>query len=72
MPLPPTERKVELIRAGVTMKQIADALGFSISHVSYVVAGQRRHAATEKAIADAIGRDVADVFPPQDSAASVA
>lgn len=60
----PAERKAELVRAGHTMAEIAQHLGVSISHVSQVVRGIRRSRTTEKAIADAIGREVADVFPP--------
>jgi lambda repressor-like predicted transcriptional regulator len=72
MPMTPNERKAELVRRGRTMADIARQLGVSLGHVAQVVRGLRRSPSVEQAVAEAIEHDVADVFPPQDSAASVA
>lgn len=60
----PTERKVALLRAGITQSQIARQLRTSLQYVNDVLYGRRRSPRIEAAIAEAIGRPVEDVFPP--------
>ena len=58
------ERKIELMKKGVTISSIARDLKLSFGHVQKVVAGERRSPNVERAIATAIGRPVTRVFPP--------
>jgi transcriptional regulator with XRE-family HTH domain len=69
MPLAPNDRKAELVRRRVTMSEIARQLGVSNSHVSQVIAGDRRSPAVEKAVSDALGLTVETVFGPRSEAA---
>jgi transcriptional regulator with XRE-family HTH domain len=62
MPLSPIDRKVGLLRRGVTMSEIARELEVSPHHVSRVVSGERRSPAVEQAVAKALGLPVARVF----------
>jgi lambda repressor-like predicted transcriptional regulator len=74
MPLSPLDRKIELLRKGVTMSGIARELDPPVSpnHVHKVVAGERRSPRIEQAIADVIGLPVAEVFPDREHVAAVA
>ncbi|MEA3247226.1 MAG: helix-turn-helix transcriptional regulator [Gemmatimonadota bacterium] len=64
MPMPPLERKVALMRAGVTQTAIARQAGVTVSHVSEVMYGRRRSPRIEQAIAEALKLPVAAVFEP--------
>lgn len=64
MALPPLYIKMEMLRHGVTNVAIGAQCGISHSAVSHIVAGRRRNARVEQAIADAIQMPVAYVFPP--------
>lgn len=57
------DRKAALIQARVRMTDLAKQLGVHVSHVSHVVNDRRRSPRVEQAIADAIGKPVARVFP---------
>lgn len=59
----PLERQFELRKIGLTQQHIANAIGVSPIAVSYVIRGRRVSARIMRAIAEAIGRDVRDVFP---------
>lgn len=63
MSLSPLERKVALMRKGVFMSEIGRSLGITGAQVSYVVAGKRRSPRVEAAVAEVLGRPVAEVFP---------
>lgn len=58
----PADRKAELVRRGVTVSAIARRIGRTQGHVSNVLAGRRRAAVVEQAIADALGMPVERVF----------
>jgi transcriptional regulator with XRE-family HTH domain len=60
----PKEIKIALIERDVTMQSIADRMEVDGSHVSQIISGKRRSVRVEKAIANAIGRPVAEVFAP--------
>lgn len=62
MPLSPIDRKVGLLRQGVTMSEIGRGLGVTPNHVSKVVAGERRSPAVEQAVAQALGLPAEEVF----------
>lgn len=64
------DRKAELVRRGVRQAEIARRLGLSKPFVSDVIAGFRRSARVETAVAEALDMDPADVFPPRQSAAA--
>ena len=72
MAMSPIDRKVELLRKGVSMSEIARELDppVSLNHVSRVVAGERRSPRVEAAIAEAIGLPLDAVFDPQDERAA--
>jgi len=60
------QRKAALMEKGVTQAQIAATLGISEQQVSQVMnceRTERRSRRVEQAIADAIGKPVAKVFP---------
>jgi transcriptional regulator with XRE-family HTH domain len=64
MAFTPVDRKVELLRAGITQASIAEKLGTTKASVSKVLSGKRRSAPIEAAIAEALGLDPRVVFPP--------
>lgn len=72
MPLSPLDRKIALLRAGVTMSEIARQLDppVSANHVSKVIAGERRSPRIERAIAEAIDLPEDAVFPARSDAAA--
>lgn len=74
MPLSPLDRKIELLRKGVTMSEIARELDPPVTpnHVSKVIAGERRSPRVELAIAEKIGKPVEAVFETDQSIAAVA
>ncbi|MDY0013857.1 MAG: helix-turn-helix transcriptional regulator [Rhodocyclaceae bacterium] len=61
------EIKRQLKIAGVKQKQIAEKCGVTPQFVNQVVSGKRTTISVVAAIADAIGRPVAEVFPDQES-----
>ena len=72
MPMTPFDRKVELLRANVSQAEIGRRAGYGRAYVHEVVSGDRRNAKIEQAVAAAIGRPLADVFPPPESASTPA
>ncbi len=70
--LTPLERKIALLRADVSMADVARDLGVTRAHVSLVVAGDRRRQRVEAAVAAALGLAVDDVFPPTEAADAAA
>ena len=70
MPMTPIDRKVELLRKGVSMSEIANSLGMSVQHVSAVIAGNRRSPRVEAEVASRINRTAEEVFGPQPEAAA--
>ncbi len=70
-----TRRKVAMLEAGVTGLGIAKGLGITKQAVSDVIKGRKSTPRVQKAIADACGMDVEELFPakaaeePQASAA---
>lgn len=69
MALAPLDRKIALMRHGVTMTSIALRLDVSPNHVAKVVRGQRYSKTVRAAVAEAIGLPVEEVFGPQVTAA---
>lgn len=72
MAISPIERKVALLREGVTITSLARRLGVTVTQVSQVVLGKRRSARIEAAVAAAIHVAPEDAFPPVASARQVA
>lgn len=56
------ERKAAMVLAGATQANIARATEFSDAYVHDVISGNRRNDVIERAIANAIGRPVDEVF----------
>lgn len=65
MPLDPLQRKAALVLYGVSQAEIARCSGVTATHVSDVLHGRRRSPRVERAIAEALGRPVEDLFPVQ-------
>ncbi|MEN6621256.1 MAG: helix-turn-helix transcriptional regulator [Smithella sp.] len=59
----PLQRKIALIKLGITQKSIAEKIGVAEMTVSDVVKGKRISDRTMKAVAEAIGKDYRVVFP---------
>lgn len=58
------ERKVALIRAGITQSTLAARCWVTEGHFSAVMQGHRRSPRVEKAIADALHLPLDEVFEP--------
>lgn len=67
--LTPFERKVGLMKRGISMSEIGRSLGITGAQVSYVVAGQRRSPRVEIAVAEALGEPIEKVFEPREGSA---
>lgn len=67
MPFSALTRKVELLRAGVTITQIAKDTGTDKGFVSHVVAGRKwstpRAGKVMQRVAEIIGAPIGEVFP---------
>ena len=63
MALGPRQRKAALALKGVKQADIARLLGVAPTHVSDVIYGRRRSVRVERAIAEALGRQVEELFP---------
>lgn len=63
MPLDPRQRKAALVLRGVSQADIARRAGVTATHVSDVLHGRRRSPRVERAIAEALGRAIEDLFP---------
>ena len=59
--------KLLLKGAGVKQKRIAGALGVSAQFVNQVVSGERSTPRIRKAIAEATGKKISDLWPDQES-----
>lgn len=59
----PKKIRVELLKAGVSQKAIADAAGVTRQTVYKVIEGVTVSDRVRQAIADALGRDVAEIWP---------
>lgn len=69
MSLSPLDRKIALMRAGVTMSAIARTVEppVTANHVCQVVAGKRRSPRIEAAVAHAIKKQPDEVFAPREA-----
>ena len=72
MPLDPRQRKAALVLHGVSQADIARRAGVTPTHVSDVLHGRRRSPRVERAIAEALGRAVEDLFPAPHQSLSTA
>ena len=62
-----TDIKIEMIKRNITLKDIADSLGVSISAICKVKNRASVSKRIQKTIADAINRPVEEVFPPKEA-----
>ena len=65
------ERKAALKAAGKTQQHIVRATGFSAVYVHECLKGTRENAVIRRAIARAIGRPLAEVYPESPAAVAV-
>jgi lambda repressor-like predicted transcriptional regulator len=71
--LTPLDRKIELMRRGVTVSELAREIGYkSRGNVSNVIHGHKRNRRIEAAICLYLGVDRDVWFPPRDQAEAVA
>lgn len=60
------DRKIELVRRGVTVSQLAREIGYkSRGNVSNVIHGRKRNRRIEAAICLYLGVEIAEWFPPK-------
>jgi DNA-binding NarL/FixJ family response regulator len=65
----PTEIRIELLRRGITMSDIARQLGCSRQNVQHTIRGRQRSLRVRQAVAAAIGKQTQDVWSDIDQAA---
>ena len=63
MDMPPKEIRIALMRAGVAQASIARSLGVHITMVNHVIDGNSVSHRVRQAIADAVGRDLKEIWP---------
>jgi len=61
----PAEIKGSMLMKGVTQAEVAEVLGRDKSRVSDVVNGRSANLEIRTAIAEAIGKEITDVFPDE-------
>jgi lambda repressor-like predicted transcriptional regulator len=60
----PLEIKIELLKAGISIRQLARHVGVSHTAMSYTIHGINKSQRLRKAVAQAIGKNVDEVWPP--------
>ena len=58
--------KMLMVEANVTGVDIAKATQTTRSHVCHTIAGRRKSSPVRRAIADALNREVSDLFPDEE------
>lgn len=61
----PIEIKIRMMRAGVSARMIAEKIDVTTPFILQVVAGLRHTQYVREAIAEAIGRPVEKIWPPE-------
>jgi len=63
--LTPSDIKIAMLRIGISQSEIAEALNEERASVSGVINGRRTTRSIREAVAKAIGKPIADVFPDE-------
>ena len=61
----PLEIKIELLKAGISIRQLARQEGVSHTAMSYTIHGVNKGLRLRQAIARALGKRIEDIWPPQ-------
>jgi len=61
----PLEIKIELLRAGISIRQLARQEGVSHTAMSYTIHGVNKGRKLREAVARAIGKNVEEIWPPR-------
>ena len=61
----PLEIKIELLKAGISIRQLARQEGVSHTAMSYTIHGVNKGLRLRQAVARALGKRVEDIWPPQ-------
>lgn len=61
----PLEIKIELLKAGISIRQLARQEGVSHTAMSYTIHGVNKGLRLRKAIAQSLGKRIEDIWPPQ-------
>jgi lambda repressor-like predicted transcriptional regulator len=64
----PLEIKIELLKAGISIRQLAKQQGVSHTAMSYTIHGINKGFKLRKAVAQAIGKRVEEIWPPESKA----
>jgi len=60
----PLEIKIELLKAGISIRHLARQEGVSHTAMSYTIHGVNKGLRLRKAVARAIGKSVEEIWPP--------
>ena len=61
----PLEIKIELLKAGISIRQLARQEGVSHTAMSYTIHSVNKGLRLRQAIARALGKRIEDIWPPQ-------
>ena len=61
----PLEIKIELLKAGISIRRLARQEGVSHTAISYTIHGINKGRKLRKVVAEAIGKSVGDIWPSQ-------
>jgi lambda repressor-like predicted transcriptional regulator len=61
----PLEIKIELLKAGISIRQLARQVGVSHTAISYTIHGVNKGLRLRQAVARALGKRIEDIWPPQ-------
>ena len=61
----PLEIKIELLKAGISIRQLARQEGVSHTAMSYTIHGVNKGRRLREAVAQAIGKSIEEIWPPR-------
>ena len=61
----PLEIKIELLKVGISIRQLARQEGVSHTAMSYTIHGVNKGRKLREAVARAIGKSVEEIWPPR-------
>jgi lambda repressor-like predicted transcriptional regulator len=61
----PLEIKIELLKAGISIRQLARQEGVSHTAISYTIHGVNKGLRLREAVARALGKRLEEIWPPE-------
>jgi lambda repressor-like predicted transcriptional regulator len=61
----PLEIKIELLKAGISIRQLARQEGVSHTAISYTIHGVNKGMRLREAVARALGKRLEEIWPPE-------